>query len=83
MALGINIIGAESPIPPMTQGRVMPLLQDTRAANVVAGLGLAKDDVVVLDRQGRLWRHQATMPGFTFFESPGRDSIEAWVRRAP
>lgn len=83
MAFGINIIGAETPVPPMTQGRVMPLLQDTHAANVVGSFGLAKDDVVVLDRQGRLWQHAATQPGFTFFESPGRDSLEAWVRRAP
>lgn len=61
----------------------MPLLQDTPAKNVVGSHGIAKDDLVILDRAGKLWRHQPTNPFFNFFTAPGPDTLEAWLKRVP
>ena len=49
--LGVNGAGHESGVPQMSEGRVIPLLQDTPEANVWTAWGVEYRDVIILDRE--------------------------------
>ena len=62
----------------------MPILQDTPAVKMVGRFGLAKDDVVILDRQGKFWKRQHTDTAtFNFYTEPGISTLDTWVRTVP
>ena len=61
----------------------MPILQDTPGAKVVGRLGLAKDDMIILDRQGQFWRRQHTDTNWNFYTEPGISTLDSWVRTVP
>jgi len=54
--LGINQAGQEAGNPVMCQGRTLPWLQDTPAANVWASWHVTWRDVVVLDADNKVIR---------------------------
>jgi hypothetical protein len=62
----------------------MPILQDTPGAQVAGRLGLSKDDLIILDRQGRFWKRQHTdNTHWNFYTEPGISTLDAWVRAVP
>ncbi len=61
----------------------MPILQDTPSAKVVGRLGLVKDDLVILDRQGSFWKRQHTDTNWNFYTEPGISTLDTWVREVP
>jgi hypothetical protein len=77
------MIGGESHITDMSQGRIVPLLQDISSADIVTRYGLAKDDLVIVDRAGKLWVRQPTGPSFNFYSEPGISQLEAWLKSVP
>ena len=77
------MIGGETHITDMSQGRTVPLLQDVTGADIVTRYGLAKDDLVIVDRTGKLWVKQATGPSFNFYSEPGISQLEAWLKAVP
>lgn len=48
--IGVNGAGYESGVPLMTDGRVIPLLQDTAEADVWTAWDVVYRDVIILDR---------------------------------
>ena len=83
MPIGISMIGGEAHITDMSQGRVVPLLQDTSSVKVVATWGLVQDDVVIVDRAGKLYAKQRTGPSFNFYSEPGISTLESWLHTVP
>jgi hypothetical protein len=67
----------------MSQGRIVPLLQDTKSAQIVALYGLTQDDLVIVDRTGKAWVKQHTGPSFNFYTEPGISQLEAWLKSVP
>jgi hypothetical protein len=49
--LGVNGAGHESGVLLMSEGRVIPLLQDTAEADVWTAWGVEYRDVIILDRE--------------------------------
>ena len=77
------MIGGESHVTQMSQGRVVPLLQDNTTVQAVTTRGLVQDDLVILDRAGKLWVHQKTGPNFNFYSEPGASTLRNWLKSAP
>ncbi len=79
----MNQAGFESSVEEMTQGRVMPCLQDTNQSHVMTSYGINKDDLVILDRKEIPWKQVHTSGSFNFYTDPGPDSLAKWLREVP
>jgi hypothetical protein len=53
--IGVNAVGHESGVDGMSEGRDLPLLQDTAAEDAWASWSVTYRDVVVLDRDNRVF----------------------------
>ena len=49
--LGVNGAGHEAGVPVMTEGRVIPVLQDTAEVDAWTAWGVEYRDVIILDRE--------------------------------
>ncbi|MBM3285949.1 MAG: hypothetical protein FJY88_01145 [Candidatus Eisenbacteria bacterium] len=83
VALGVHMIGSESWIDQMTQGRAMPLLQDDSQTQAMASRGIHKDDLLILDRAGNRWKQVPLTNNFNLAIPHVPDTVLAWVRRVP
>jgi len=61
----------------------MPILQDTPSAKFVGRFQLAKDDLIILDRQAHLWKHQHTDTNWNMYTEPGISTLDSWVHTVP
>lgn len=80
VALGMNQIGQEAGVELMGGGRTIPVLQDTREADVMRAYGINYNDVIVLDAQGRVYKQVLTSQGdLNLVRTAGQDSVRGWL----
>lgn len=68
------------------QNRTVPILQDNNDIQAVNNYGMAKDDLVILDRRGYVWKQVRTGEGGDAINLENAEDVatlESWLLQVP
>lgn len=70
----------------LVQNRTVPILQDNNDIQAVNNYGMAKDDLVILDRRGYVWKQVRTGEGGDAINLENAEDVatlESWLLQVP